>query len=161
MNSFRFVSLSLILTSLSLARAETAGTVAEPAAPARLPADRMHSVIVAALDTDRDGVLSAGELAQAPTVLRALDRNEDGVLSADELRHFEAGRGSGGRTGRSGRVSPGFVVAFALDANHDGQIQAMEIANATLSLKSLDANGDGRITAGELRSVALVASAAR
>ncbi len=37
----------------------------------------------------------------------------------------------------------------ALDANHDGVIDANEIANAIEALKSLDKNGDGKLTPDE------------
>ena len=37
----------------------------------------------------------------------------------------------------------------ALDANHDGVIDANEIANAPAALKSLDKNGDGKLTPDE------------
>ena len=39
----------------------------------------------------------------------------------------------------------------ALDANHDGVIDADEIANAPAALKTLDKNGDGKLTPDELR----------
>jgi len=39
----------------------------------------------------------------------------------------------------------------ALDANHDGVIDASEIANAANALKALDKNGDGQLTRDELR----------
>jgi len=39
----------------------------------------------------------------------------------------------------------------ALDANHDGVIDANEIANASAALKALDKNGDGKLTLDELR----------
>ena len=39
----------------------------------------------------------------------------------------------------------------ALDANHDGVIDAAEIANASAALKALDKNGDGQLTQDELR----------
>jgi hypothetical protein len=38
----------------------------------------------------------------------------------------------------------------ALDANHDGEIDANEIANASAALKALDKNGDGKLTQDEL-----------
>ena len=38
----------------------------------------------------------------------------------------------------------------ALDANHDGVIDAQEIANAPAALKTLDKNGDGKLTRDEL-----------
>jgi uncharacterized protein YuzE len=138
-------------------------TASPEANPARSSAGRMQSVVVATLDIDRNGVLSAVEIAHAPTVLRALDLNADGALSSDELRRFEAKRqaemsaANPARPSRSGHLSAGFNVAFALDANHDGEIQAMEIANATLSLKTLDANGDGQLTSNELRPSMVVA----
>jgi len=48
------------------------------------------------------------------------------------------------------KASPPLVVA-RLDANHDGVIDAGEIANASQALKSLDKNADGRLSREELR----------
>jgi hypothetical protein len=42
-------------------------------------------------------------------------------------------------------------VISTLDANHDGVLDAVEIANASQALKSLDKNADGRLTREELR----------
>src|SRR3954463_16035654 len=42
--------------------------------------------IIAALDANHDGIISADEIANAATVLKALDKNGDGQLTADELR---------------------------------------------------------------------------
>ena len=42
--------------------------------------------ILAALDTNGDGEISADEIAAAPTTLKKLDANGDGQLSADEVR---------------------------------------------------------------------------
>ena len=39
----------------------------------------------------------------------------------------------------------------ALDANHDGVIDAAEIANAPAALRTLDKNGDGKLTMDEIR----------
>lgn len=38
-----------------------------------------------------------------------------------------------------------------LDANHDGVLDATEIANASKALLTLDKNGDGKLTQDELR----------
>jgi Ca2+-binding EF-hand superfamily protein len=48
---------------------------------------RPHRVmpLVAALDTDTNGVISAEEIANAPASLKALDKNGDGQLTRDEL----------------------------------------------------------------------------
>jgi len=54
----------------------------------------------------------------------------------------------GGRGSRAHRLPPPIIAA--LDANHDGVIDADEIANAPAALKTLDKNGDGRLTMDEL-----------
>ena len=40
----------------------------------------------------------------------------------------------------------------ALDANHDGVIDAAEMANAPAALKQLDRNSDGQLTGDELKA---------
>ena len=42
--------------------------------------------IMAALDTDSDGEISAAEIAAAPAALKKLDTNGDGQVSAAEVR---------------------------------------------------------------------------
>ena len=58
--------------------------------------------VIAALDADRDGTISAAELADAPDSLKVLDKNGDGELSPEELRPHGPppradGQGGGGR----------------------------------------------------------------
>jgi hypothetical protein len=54
--------------------------------------------ILAALDTDGDGEISAAEVAAAPTALKKLDKDGDGRLSEDDVRiNFGPGRGRGER----------------------------------------------------------------
>jgi hypothetical protein len=59
--------------------------------------------------------------------------------------------GTGGPGGRMGRRPPPSPLMEALDVNHDGVIDADEIANAPAELKTLDKNGDGKLTQDELR----------
>jgi hypothetical protein len=54
------------------------------------------------------------------------------------------GPGQGGRGMMGRRPMP--AIVNALDANHDGVIDADEIANAVAVLKKLDKNGDGKLT---------------
>src|SRR5690348_14115801 len=62
------------------------------------------------------------------------------------------GMGPGnGSEGRSNRRPPPIALIDALDTNHDGIIDANEIANAPAALKKLDKNGDGKLTPDELR----------
>ena len=58
-------------------------------------------------------------------------------------------RGPGGPGGPGGRRMPPPLVG-ALDANHDGTIDATEIDNAPAALRKLDKNGDGKLTMEEL-----------
>jgi hypothetical protein len=134
----RFVVAALALSVAALGRAE-------PVSPRSAPA-RISSSLVAVLDSDHNGRLSAQEIGAAPIILAALDTNADGMLSSEELRLNQSDR-------RHGRTSGGFSanVVLALDANLDGTIQSMEIANAVSSLKQLDVNHDGELTASELR----------
>ncbi len=52
--------------------------------------------------------------------------------------------------GGPGPHRPPPIIAV-LDANHDGVIDAKEIANASKALLQLDQNGDGQLTREELR----------
>ena len=59
--------------------------------------------------------------------------------------------GPGGLGGPGGRHRPPpLPIVMAFDANHDGVIDADEIANAPAALKTLDKNGDGKLTMDEL-----------
>ena len=59
-----------------------------------------------------------------------------------------AAQQSGQATPRQPPTPPLFA---ALDANHDGVIDAAEIANAPAALRTLDKNGDGKLTMDEIR----------
>lgn len=144
MTNLRFILASLVLGASAVAHAETAPAASRPVRPT--------SPVMAALDTDRNGVLSAAEIAAAPGALTALDLNEDGFVTPDELR-ATAPASSDVRAFRVSRLASGLNLVVALDANHDGDIQPMEIANAVSSLKRLDLNGDGLISRDELRLV--------
>ena len=129
---------------------------------------RPGPLIVAALDVNKDGVIDAQELANAPAALLALDKNGDGQLTKDELAPppprppappADAQAGPSATADAQGAPPPpppphglGMdPVSKALDANGDGVIDANEIANATAALKALDKNGDGQLTPDELR----------
>ncbi|MGZ4965344.1 MAG: hypothetical protein ACXWC8_22540, partial [Limisphaerales bacterium] len=61
------------------------------------------------------------------------------------------GGSGGGQGGPNGHRPPPSPVVMVLDANHDGVIDAQEIANAPAALATLDTNGDGTLTPDELR----------
>ena len=117
--------------------------------------------VLAALDADHDGVISASEIANAPAALLTLDTDHDGALSPEECgRAFADDPAQNARMEATldpdalrrarltfMRIHP---VLAALDADHDGVISAAEIQNAPAALKTLDKNGDGRLTPDEL-----------
>jgi hypothetical protein len=81
----------------------------------------------------------AGMLALGTTAL---------VVNAQDNGGPQNDNGQNGPPMRGQRPPVPAIVA-ALDANHDGVIDANEIANAPAALKSLDKNGDGKLTPDE------------
>lgn len=81
------------------------------------------------------------------------------ALSASTLLLLAQGEGKPPRPPQGeedhGPDSPGHrpppPVLVVLDANHDGVIDATEIANASQALLTLDTDGDGQLTRAELR----------
>lgn len=99
--------------------------------------------IVLALDTNHDGIIDAGEIANAPAALSALT-NSDGVITTNEYLP-PLPKNAPPHAHRP----PLPLIIKALDANGDGVIDATEIANASTALKTLDKNGDGVLTPDE------------
>ncbi len=71
-----------------------------------------------------------------------------GVSLASAQAPGEGGARRGGPGGPGRGPSP---VIRALDADHNGEISAVEIANAATALRTLDTDNDGILTAVELR----------
>ena len=101
---------------------------------------RVHPVL-AALDTDRDGVISPVEIATAAAALRALDWNHDGELTADEILPDRA-------------INALAVYMVRWDVDGDGRISKTEIAALPKELRqvvaSADRDRDGAVSESEL-----------
>ena len=111
-------------------------------------------LVLAALDTDRDGMISPSEIANARAALKKLDRNGDGKLTPEECG-LELPAIIAADPEAATRVRLGFMrfhpVLAALDTDHDGEISAEEMKNAPAALRKLDRNGDGWLTEDEVR----------
>jgi len=104
-------------------------------------------LVLQALDTDHDGVLSAAEIKAAPQTLLALDRNGDGELTPDELQP---------RPENAGASADDLVKQLmGFDRNSDGVLTAEELPERMQKIfERGDANHDGRLTADEIRAMA-------
>ncbi len=128
----------------------------------------MRSAAFTALDTDKDGTISAEEIASASTSLKTLDKNGDGRITEDEVRptggRGPGGRG-GGREGRGGGNEPGETAPpsvdemvanlMAFDKNGDGKLTRDEVPERMQGLfDRADADKDGVLTTDEIRKMA-------
>ncbi len=88
-------------------------------------------------------------------VAASLGISTAGLIGQDGSPPQDGPHGSGGPGGPGGPNTGGHrpppPIIAALDTNHDGVIDADEIANASKALKKLDKNGDGKLTQDELR----------
>jgi len=82
------------------------GTGGQPGGPG---GQRIVSPLIEALDSNKDGVIDAVEIAQAADSLKKLDKNADGKLTEDEFRPMRpGGQGGPGRgQGGPGQGGPG------------------------------------------------------
>ena len=115
--------------------------------------------IARALDADQDGVISAGEIANAAVALKALDVNNDGKLTVDEIRPrgrgFGRGEGPGGPGGPGGGGEGDFVERImSNDGNGDGKITREELPERMQRMfDRIDADGDGFIVRAEVEQM--------
>jgi Ca2+-binding EF-hand superfamily protein len=98
--------------------------------------------VLAALDADHDGVISAAEIANASAALKTLDRNRDGFLTPEEILPDRAENSVG-------------MIMSRFDRNDDGVLSAEEQSVEDAEplrdlLKSADRNHDGVVTREEL-----------
>jgi Ca2+-binding EF-hand superfamily protein len=132
---------------------------------------RPVSRLVAALDADHDGTISAAEVRSSPAALRTLDGNGDGQLTLEELRPLFGGRRDGeaafdgrrGRGGAGGERGGGPAASaddltdtlMAFDRNSDGRLDRAEVPERFQGLfDRADANKDSALTRDELKQSA-------
>lgn len=107
---------------------------------------------VAAIDTDRDGTISAAEIDASAGALAKLDKNRDGKLGEDEVRPAfgPGGPGGPGRFGRDPSQMAGRMIE-EWDQNGDGKISKTEMPERMReSFDAADLDRDGKLTRDEL-----------
>lgn len=117
-------------------------------------------VIMAALDADKDGSLSADEIANATAALKKLDKNGDGKVGRDEIRaeleNLRPTREE--RGGRRGAFGGGFGRGNFLDRydkNADGKVSASELPERMRQglMDRGDKNKDGFLEKSEIEAL--------
>ena len=136
---------------------------------------RFPNPVLEAIDADKNGELSAEEIANAATALKTLDKNNDGKLDMAETRpNFEGmGRGFGGPPGGGPRFEGGFGGGpgfgggqggggseemmnrlIAMDANKNGKLEKDEVPERMQSMFTrADKNEDGAIDKEEMTAM--------
>ncbi len=115
--------------------------------------------LLAALDADGDGTISATEIDQAAQSLKTLDKNGDGSLTIDELRpNFSAmgGRPGGGPSARGAGDAEAFIKRLFTkrDKDGDGKLTGDEIPKGMAKrLDKIDTNKDGSLSQEELKAM--------
>ena len=111
---------------------------------------RPVSPMMTALDTDKDGKLSAEEISNAATALKTLDKNKDGILDADELAPPRGGRG-----GQGGNTDAFVSRIMERDADKDGKVSKEEGGERMERVfDRMDSDGDGFVTKAEIEKMA-------
>ncbi len=117
--------------------------------------------LVQALDADKDGEISADEIAKAPAALKTLDKNGDGKLSGDEIRPNPGGMG-GERGGPRADTAEAINGMMAFDKNGDGKLSADELPERMRGIVArADTNKDGFATRDELTQALAARGAGR
>lgn len=99
--------------------------------------------LLQALDTDRDGTLSAAEIEAAAAKLRERDANKDGKLTADELPRGPVGRGAASPGAREGANDPS-KPPLSKDEGEKRILAALEQARAGQRYANVS-TADGRL----------------
>ncbi len=166
-----------LLTSTFLVGCAVTAAQAQPPEFGRGGGRMRMMPVIAALDADGNGVISAEEILQSTAALQSLDKNEDGQLTEEEMLPNFGGQGFGGPGGQAGRGGPEgrggregmgerggpsgepaeSVVArlMVMDKDGDGKLSQTELSGRMQAIMTkADTNKDGFVTKAEIEAMA-------
>jgi len=116
------------------------------------------SPVMAALDADRDGELSADEINKAADALKKLDRDGDGKLGRNEIGPRPPMPATGGTPGGTPGERPDGARMLAYfkqqDKDGDGKLSKDEVGERMReNFDRIDGNGDGKLDDAELKQM--------
>lgn len=141
------VALSALATTMTMAQAPEGGRRPEGGR-----GGFMRGIpVIAAIDADGDGTVSAAEIDGASKALKALDKNGDGKLSEDETRPSFGGGPGGFGGGFGGNPEAMVTRIMESDKNKDGKLSKDEMPERMQPMfDRADADKDGFVTKEEL-----------
>ena len=140
----KFILMFAILATVSMSSIATAQRAGGPRG-----GQRPASPLMMALDADKDGKLSAEEIANATVALKTMDKNADGLLDSTELAPTRGGQGGVGENS-----NPFVDRMMGQDADGDGKISSEEMSGRMGGmLRRMDTDGDGFVTKDELEAM--------
>lgn len=108
----------------------------------------------AAIDVDKDGAISAAEMASnAGAVFDVMDADSSGTITREEYMTVRLGAQQGLNKARETERQTAKAARFApMDTNRDGKVDRAEfVAAAEARFRAADRNHDGRVTPAEFR----------
>lgn len=114
--------------------------------------------LVRAIDADKNGEISADEIAGAADALKKLDRNGDGKITREEIGPPPQPAGRPGMPPEGFRPDPERFLGYMKqqDKDGDGKLSKDEVGERMReNFANLDKNGDGKLDDVELRQMAM------
>lgn len=132
---------------------EFLGMIGAPGFPGMPGGPNPGGILLGALDKDRNGELSAEEIAGASEVLEKLDRDEDGKVTMRELAPPPPQGGVGG-PGQAPDAERMLAFFKQQDKNADGKLNKEEVGERIReNFDRIDGNGDGELDDVEIRQM--------